>query len=560
MTRTCLIQWSPMPRIHAKEMRRKVREQDALARTGARAARHVMKAIQVAAVGAFDQDGTFDAEAIVTPRMAVMLPLATDSLVAAFLQGYWRARLTAYQRRGVPMPVPPVALSAYTETIKHFKTRAGWTDVQLAELESRYRGVATGMIDGASASVSRSLDTTLRHVRELDLNKRDALKLFKHKVARNGPTQVRSSVVETMFRTQTAMAHSVGQQRANADPDIDSILWGYEYFTVGDDRVRPAHAAMDGVRAAKDDPLWDQWWSPSGWSCRCGQVEIFKGDKLATPKPPPATTVDDVTGKTVPVVPDKGWAFNPAKVGPAPPSPMSPVAPIAPTPKPLPVTQQPTLRSEQWRKNAPGFKSAKTLAGAEQWAKKNIPGMERVNFGAIDLDVANDLNHAAYRVSTRYRLSVHAIVPMDEIYPTHVAPMAASNEGIGFRFAYWYGQGKRNTVTYLKTAGGTAGASNSAYRYAMHEMGHVVHTQTPRTMAVVKQEAMAYRAKMGEAGVRKQLGAYAWEGSAIDPTGQWKETWSQAFSVYETRKADLPKAARDMVENVLAEVWPYLLD
>lgn len=42
-----------------------------------------------------------------------------------------------------------------------------------------------------------------------------------------------------------------------------------EYVTFGDDRVRPSHAAMNGVVAAQDDPFWQKNYPPNGHNCRC---------------------------------------------------------------------------------------------------------------------------------------------------------------------------------------------------------------------------------------------------------------------------------------------------
>lgn len=43
----------------------------------------------------------------------------------------------------------------------------------------------------------------------------------------------------------------------------------WEYKTVGDDRVREEHAALDGLVLRHDDPLWDKIYPPNGWKCRC---------------------------------------------------------------------------------------------------------------------------------------------------------------------------------------------------------------------------------------------------------------------------------------------------
>lgn len=41
------------------------------------------------------------------------------------------------------------------------------------------------------------------------------------------------------------------------------------YRTVGDGRVRPEHAALNGVIKPIDDPFWRTYYPPNGWRCRC---------------------------------------------------------------------------------------------------------------------------------------------------------------------------------------------------------------------------------------------------------------------------------------------------
>lgn len=41
------------------------------------------------------------------------------------------------------------------------------------------------------------------------------------------------------------------------------------YRTVGDGRVRPEHAVLNGVIKPIDDPFWRTYYPPNGWRCRC---------------------------------------------------------------------------------------------------------------------------------------------------------------------------------------------------------------------------------------------------------------------------------------------------
>lgn len=52
-----------------------------------------------------------------------------------------------------------------------------------------------------------------------------------------------------------------------AQKDGDTIA--LQYMTMEDDRVRPSHAALDGIIVPKNDPFWDRHFPPWEWGCRC---------------------------------------------------------------------------------------------------------------------------------------------------------------------------------------------------------------------------------------------------------------------------------------------------
>ncbi len=65
------------------------------------------------------------------------------------------------------------------------------------------------------------------------------------------------------------------------------------YDTAGDKRVRPSHAALDGVVKPMDDDFWDRNTPPLAWNCRCtirqatGGRAITPADKIAEPDDTP---------------------------------------------------------------------------------------------------------------------------------------------------------------------------------------------------------------------------------------------------------------------------------
>ena len=50
-----------------------------------------------------------------------------------------------------------------------------------------------------------------------------------------------------------------------------------KYQTAGDNRVRPLHAAWDGIVKPVDDPFWDTHNPPSDFTCRCVVIQLESG-------------------------------------------------------------------------------------------------------------------------------------------------------------------------------------------------------------------------------------------------------------------------------------------
>ncbi|MGL4393604.1 MAG: phage minor head protein [Brevinema sp.] len=91
--------------------------------------------------------------------------------------------------------------------------------------------------------------------------------------------------LELMYTQNMNSAYSYGRyQGLIAATDI---FPNWEYITIGDNRVRPAHAALNGVIRHNKDPFWDTHYPPNGFRCRC-IVEVTdedpnQGDHVVAP-------------------------------------------------------------------------------------------------------------------------------------------------------------------------------------------------------------------------------------------------------------------------------------
>lgn len=63
----------------------------------------------------------------------------------------------------------------------------------------------------------------------------------------------------------------------------DGDRYYLQYRTQKDDKVRPEHAALDGVTLPPSDPFWADFYPPNGWNCRCTVVQVRKSKYPATP-------------------------------------------------------------------------------------------------------------------------------------------------------------------------------------------------------------------------------------------------------------------------------------
>lgn len=85
---------------------------------------------------------------------------------------------------------------------------------------------------------------------------------------------------------------------------------------------RPEHEARAGLVLPADDPIWDTWYPPNGWGCKCWvrQLTRHEAEDLGVDQAAPAAPTREVrnkrTGvvKQVPVGIDPGWERNPGKL------------------------------------------------------------------------------------------------------------------------------------------------------------------------------------------------------------------------------------------------------
>src|SRR5690606_20937441 len=82
--------------------------------------------------------------------------------------------------------------------------------------------------------------------------------------------------LETEYNTALATAEGIDLYHSFGEEDV------LEISTVGDDKVRKSHAALDGFTARRSHRIWKKIWIPFDFNCRChiipGQARNIKDD------------------------------------------------------------------------------------------------------------------------------------------------------------------------------------------------------------------------------------------------------------------------------------------
>ena len=125
----------------------------------------------------------------------------------------------------------------------------------------------------------------------------------------HGYTGISAYHAENIFRTNMSTAMNAGHYRSMTEPTTMKLRPYWQYMTAGDGRVRDEHAAMHGLVFRASDPIWNLWYPPNGYKCRCYVVS-----RSARQIEKMGLKISDAAPLTAggPVFPDKGFSGNPA--------------------------------------------------------------------------------------------------------------------------------------------------------------------------------------------------------------------------------------------------------
>ena len=194
----------------------------------------------------------------------------------------------------------------FEEAVDYFKGRVPVTAEVFYRIAEQYRGLAFTVSGYTKAQIlKRFYDEILAALEdgntfsEFRKNMNDFLKA-------EGYEGLDPLQADLIFRTNIQTAYNVGHYEQMTDPGVMKLRPYWQYDAVNDTHTRPSHLAMDGRVFPADHPVWNTWFPPNGFRCRCTVRTLSKRQVEAR-----GLTVEE---KFPAIAPDPHFGTNPAKV------------------------------------------------------------------------------------------------------------------------------------------------------------------------------------------------------------------------------------------------------
>ena len=195
----------------------------------------------------------------------------------------------------------------FKEAVSYFKERVPVTAEQFYAIAEHYRSLAFTISGYTKAQIlKRFYEEILAALEEgntLD-EFRSNMNDFLETEGYEGLTPIQADLI---FRTNVQTAYNVGHYQQMTDPVVMRLRPYWQYDAVNDSHTRPSHLTMDGKVYPADDPIWDTWFPPNGFRCRC-KVDTLSERQLKQ------RGLKVETSAPRGVLPDPQFATNPAKV------------------------------------------------------------------------------------------------------------------------------------------------------------------------------------------------------------------------------------------------------
>lgn len=219
--------------------------------------------------------------------------LLAEYMAAADLVGRLHVMQDVKRRTGreVKMsPLIPARFQTFDESVLDFESvpfegairrianLTSFTKVAFDALKQRYQEQAFTVAGLNDVGLIDKIQQALVNILGQGGTQRDFNSAVQKLTSDAGVEDMNAFHLETVFQTNIQRAYQNGKFEQMRDPAVTVALPYWQYTTAGDDRVRPAHAALDGFTARYDDAVWRRLYPPCGFNCRCTVIALGPDD------------------------------------------------------------------------------------------------------------------------------------------------------------------------------------------------------------------------------------------------------------------------------------------
>lgn len=204
----------------------------------------------------------------------------------------------------------------FEEAVKYFGDKLVLTPKEFYKLAEEYRSLAFTVSGYTKVQTLKKFHDEILNAIENGLTMEQFKETMNDFLAAKGYEGLTAFQADNIFRTNVQSAYQAGHYEAMTSPMVKKLRPFWLYDAVNDRSTRPSHLAMDGKVFPADHPIWDVWYPPNGFRCRCGvrtlserQVQAM-GLTVETEVPKVEELSD---GRVVNILPDPNFSRNTAK-------------------------------------------------------------------------------------------------------------------------------------------------------------------------------------------------------------------------------------------------------
>lgn len=206
---------------------------------------------------------------------------------------------------------------SFEEAINYFKDKIPLKPYDFYRIAREYKTKAFTVLGYTNLEILEKFMEELTKALEEGTTRRDFMDNMNGFLEKKGYEGLSNFQSDVIFRTNIQTAYSVGHYERMKDPAVKKLRPYWMYVAVMDKRTRDTHKALHGkVFSCDNTEIWNKWYPPNGFRCRCTVVTLSKrqmdkeGLELTTELP---DMIEPPGKSAIPLRPDHKFDYNPAK-------------------------------------------------------------------------------------------------------------------------------------------------------------------------------------------------------------------------------------------------------